>query len=83
MTNQILDKIARERHRQDLKWGEQNHTDERWLTILVEEVGELAKEIYEGNKADLTDELVQVAAVAIVWLEAIQRRDRDKRAQEP
>lgn len=68
-----------ERNRQDRKWGDQSgHRDEHWLAILTEEVGEVAKAMLgaDGNgdisEADdeVTKELVQVAAVAIAWLEA-------------
>jgi NTP pyrophosphatase (non-canonical NTP hydrolase) len=44
------------------------------LAILVEEVGEVAHALNErrvGNVEDLRAELVQVAAVAFAWVEAI------------
>ncbi len=65
--------IQAERQRQDHKWGEQNHSDMKWLAILMEEVGELAKAILE-NDDNGVDELVQVAAVSVAWLEAVSRR---------
>jgi NTP pyrophosphatase (non-canonical NTP hydrolase) len=67
----IFDLIRAERARQDAKWGSQRHLDDRiWLPILVEEIGEVAKEILEGH-GTLIDELVQVAAVTVNWLEAL------------
>lgn len=39
------------------------------LAVLVEEVGEVARALQEG-RVGLADELVQVAAVAIVWVDA-------------
>jgi hypothetical protein len=45
-----------------------------WLDILIEEVAEAADEAYEGNVEALRTELVQVAAVAVAWVEAIDRR---------
>jgi len=73
----VVQLILDERVRQDEKWG----TDRsggfytRWLTILVEEVGEVAEAILEaphypglGDK-DVRAELVQVAAVAMAALE--------------
>jgi NTP pyrophosphatase (non-canonical NTP hydrolase) len=67
--------IDSERIAQDQKWREQNHNDLRWLAILMEEVGELSKEILEGKSSlKAANELVQVAAVTIAWLEAIERR---------
>lgn len=71
--------ILKERDRQDEKWGEQNHDDYTFLAILTEEVGELAQAIlhdqFGGKVAGTTKvELVQVAAVALQWLEAMERR---------
>jgi hypothetical protein len=43
-----------------------------WSAILVEEVAEVVEEI--GNDERLRAELVQVAAVAVAWIEAIDRR---------
>lgn len=73
----IMRDLANERDRQDAKWGEQNHDDKTWLPILAEEFGEVARAMLQqdGDKSgDLADELVQVAAVAVAWLEAIERR---------
>lgn len=42
-----------------------------WRLILVEEVREA---LAESNPMDLRDELVQVAAVATAWIEALDRR---------
>lgn len=46
--------------------------------VLAEEVGEVAREIVEGlpegvgvDKAKLREELVQVAAVCVAWVEAL------------
>lgn len=41
--------IARERDRQDAKWGPQNHSPLEWMAILSEEVGEAAKEALEHH----------------------------------
>ena len=69
--------VADERRRQNLKWGEQNHSDEMWLVILSEEFGECARGILEGwpNPDDLDKEIVQIAAAAVAWLEC-RRRNR-------
>ena len=77
--NWIYDLIKEERQFQNEKWGEQNHDDYRWLAILTEEVGELAQAILHdefGGRAAGTAvaELVQVAAVAVQWLECMDRR---------
>jgi NTP pyrophosphatase (non-canonical NTP hydrolase) len=76
---EVLRDVIAERGRQDTKWGDQSgHADELWLTILSEEVGEAAKEVldarFDNTWADLRKELVQVAAVVVAWIEAIDRR---------
>lgn len=73
--------IEAERLRQDDKWGEQNHQDEMWALILGEEFGELQKAILETNfggsdQGETHTELVHVAAVAVQWLEAMERRQQ-------
>ena len=74
-----LDDVAGERKRQDAKWGEQNHDDAMWFCILGEEFGELAQAVLHtkvGGRAAGTvrEELVQTAAVAVAWIEAMDRR---------
>lgn len=93
-----IEAIVKERHRQNQKWGEQNHpdgtseaysiiakifkkrTDDRakagtvtWLDILSEETMEA---FAETEPASIRAELVQVAAVCVQWIEAIDRRER-------
>jgi len=66
-----IDAVLAERERQDAAHGapgERGITLHEWLAILVEEVGEVAKDVHEGR--DPTGELVQVAAVAIAVIEA-------------
>ena len=76
--------IALERKHQDEKHPKDDHSDEVWLTILMEEVGELASEMHDvrfHNKptVDLLNELIQVAAVAQRWLEQkMKEADRCK-----
>jgi len=45
----------------------------KWLAILTEEVGELAKAILEDSENGV-EELYQCAAVCVAWGEAISRR---------
>lgn len=47
--------------------------DHGWLAILTEEVGEVAHELTYDATGDLRAELVQVAAVATAWVDAIDR----------
>ena len=70
--------ILAERKRQDDKWGVQDHDDPLWLAILTEEVGEAAQCICRANDGDapagdIDKEIVQVAAVALAWLECRKR----------
>ena len=77
-----LDKLLRakaiidERDRQDEKWGLQDHTLPMWLTILMEEVGELAAAVLgecfgtdKHPELDWQKEAIQVAAVALAMVE--------------
>lgn len=66
-----LQEVMAERARQDKKWGEQDHPDAYWLGILMEEVGEMAHDMIEGGS--VKKELVQVCAVALAWLECLER----------
>lgn len=68
----IFDQIVKERNRQDQKFGIQNHSLERWITILTEETGEVARSVLDNKPEELKEELIQVAAVAIAILENIQ-----------
>ncbi|MGW2725546.1 hypothetical protein [Streptomyces sp. NPDC001492] len=79
----VLDAVVAERQRQDEKWGVQNMHDFEHISILTEEVGEAAKAANEANftsgstRGDFTHlrkELIQVAAVAVDHVQAIDRR---------
>ena len=87
-TNRVLKLVARERLRQaELKQsGKFTHTcaDDglapgQRLAILVEEVGEAARELCDAKPNSLEThrrlktELVQVAAVAVAWVEFLER----------
>lgn len=71
----ILAAINREREYQINRWDEAhdpNPADKPWLAILMEEVGEVAQETLDGGtKAGLRQELIQVAAVCVKWLEQL------------
>jgi NTP pyrophosphatase (non-canonical NTP hydrolase) len=76
----VLRDVSAERGRQDRKWGVQNHDPFKWAAILGEEVGEVSRAILEMHFgedprmiADVRHELVQVAAVAVVAAECIDR----------
>jgi NTP pyrophosphatase (non-canonical NTP hydrolase) len=82
-----LQAVIMERVKQDSKWGEQNHTDYEWLSVLTEEVGEVANSIccayinpepresfVDAAKKNMEYEVIQVAAVCFAWLENLKRR---------
>jgi NTP pyrophosphatase (non-canonical NTP hydrolase) len=74
----VLTDVAVERARQDLKWGPQNHSPALWLSILTEEVGEVATEVQDMAFRDKLGhsyraELIQVAAVAVAMIESYDR----------
>lgn len=41
----VAAEVLLERERQEKKWGNQHHSPELWLSILMEEVGEAAQEV--------------------------------------
>ena len=66
----VLAAIEAERAKQDARFGDHRWVpDFLWLAILTEETGEVARALQD--RGDLHGELVQVAAVAVAWLEAI------------
>lgn len=81
-----IDSVKVERERQDEKWGEQNHYPSVWLGILGEEFGELCQAVNEtwfdngpeerakGGFDNMRAEAVQVAAVAVAFVEYLDRR---------
>lgn len=78
----IIDAVLTERQRQDSKWGEQNHPPHYWTGILGEEYGELCEAINEtvfdngsdrGGYENMRAEAIHVAAVAIGFLECLER----------
>lgn len=84
--NNVVQAVIAERARQDAKWGEQNHPLQYWTGILGEEFGELCQAINEtvfdngaaerekGGYHNMRAEAVQVAAVAVAFVEMLDRR---------
>jgi len=62
-----IEEIRRERVRQEAKWGRQLHENRTWLTIALEEFGEIAKAMLE--RGEVRKETIQTAAVLVAWLE--------------
>lgn len=71
----ILMMVSAERDRQDVKWGGipglERRDEHTYAAVLGEEVGEACKAWLERDLESLREELVQVAAVAVAWLEEI------------
>jgi NTP pyrophosphatase (non-canonical NTP hydrolase) len=74
--------IELERHRQAAKWDREHD----WgygdcssdgvpvtvkMAVLTEECGEVSRAVLDRKPDSLRDELVQVAAVAVAWLESM------------
>ena len=85
-TTAVLAEICSERFKQDEKWGVQSHLPDKWMVILLEEVGEACKESLEAYSkviAEVYDkrksldrwrqEMIQVAAVAVAAVECYDR----------
>lgn len=82
-TSNVLVDVAGERDAQDEKWGVQEHAFTVWLTILTEEVGEVARAALEyrfepgpstSTARRIREELVQTAAVAVAAIEDLDRK---------
>lgn len=74
----LFGEVVKERMSQEAKWGQQNHDGPLYLTILTEEVGEVAKAILDhryknDDPIEIRKELIQVAAVAIAMVENYDR----------
>jgi NTP pyrophosphatase (non-canonical NTP hydrolase) len=85
----LHDEIDAERDRQDAKFGWigapksilPGDNEYAKLGVLMEEVGEVSRELLEsqfagviGTTPHLEEELIQVAAVAVAWVEAIREK---------
>lgn len=89
----VLREVLDERLRQDARWGEQNHDPLGWLAILAEEFGEVAAEVTkacvppvgdrDAHLAKLRGELIQTAAVAVAFVECLDRAALGLPVREP
>jgi NTP pyrophosphatase (non-canonical NTP hydrolase) len=77
--HEILQEVVEERARQEVLHPNSTcanpelHSDSKFC-ILAEEVGEIAKSLNDGDHENLREELIQVAAVCVAWIEAIDRK---------
>ena len=77
----LIKKVEAESNHQIDKWGIQTHSAFKWLTILTEEVGSLAKAILEheqqcGTKEKVVSEAIQVATVALKIAEMFEKGEK-------
>jgi hypothetical protein len=83
--------IDSERVRQATKWSAPGHwgsgdcssggiTNIVKVAVLTEEVGEVARAVLDRKPGNLRDELIQVAAVAVAWLEGMPSLPSDESA---
>ena len=72
----IASEISQERAFQLAKWGDEIHHPFKFCTILGEEYGEACKAALENDIDGYRAELIQVAAVAVRMIQAIDREDK-------
>jgi NTP pyrophosphatase (non-canonical NTP hydrolase) len=72
---EVQREIRDERDRQDDKWGGWDRFTPPFVfsAVLGEEYGEVCHALLEGDDHNLREELIQVAAVAMAWVEQIER----------
>lgn len=72
--NSILQEVIQERQRQDNKFGPSPRSlhSSVWLAVLLEELGEVARAILEGDSIGYKKELIQVSASAVAAVEDYQ-----------
>ena len=89
ISSNVLSDICSEQQRAIAKHGversaiSRTEPDSGKLSILGEEFGEVCSALtYDGNEGDqhLYDELIQVAAVAAAWADAVHQRIIDSRS---
>ena len=77
ITDTERQEVDAESQRQVAKWGKQDHSDGKWALILLEELGEAAKDMMEHRPEAADTELIQSATVILQWV-ASRRRQRRK-----
>ena len=65
----VLNLIRIERARQDQKWGQQDHVNDKWCSIATEEYCEMVRALNNKDNKNLEEEIIQLAAVLVAWFE--------------
>ena len=87
-TKRVLAEEGTERVRQDVKWGglpgiDRVHGDGHYGLVLGEEFGEACESALEGDMDNLRAELIQIAAVAVAWIEEVDYLGERRVAEAP
>ncbi len=86
-TEIVLKQLLMERTKQIKGFGIQDLHDYFWLVVLVKQIGDVSKilsthkslsELDSFAKVKLYDEIVEVAATAVSWLENLNRMEKIK-----
>jgi NTP pyrophosphatase (non-canonical NTP hydrolase) len=81
---QVAIDVELERQRQEKLWGIQRHDFNKWFSLVVEEVGEVAEALNRINfpedakKTDASNlyrELIQVSAITRAFAEHVKERE--------
>jgi NTP pyrophosphatase (non-canonical NTP hydrolase) len=75
--DKIFESISEARFKADNKWGDNSLffcTDKTLaVTVLLEEVGEVARAVLENDNENLKNELIDVAQVVVAWLDSMTK----------
>ena len=80
----VLTDINAERERQIELRGIQRKTDNEWMPVLIEEVGEIAQAMQQEKPTDASNkyvEIIQAAAVPAQWAEQLVEEGIKKNAK--
>ena len=81
---QVAADVEIERQRQDKLWGKQRHDFNKWFSLVLEEVGEVAQALNRINfpedakdtdAEDLYKEIIQTSAILRAFAEHVKERE--------
>jgi hypothetical protein len=72
LTNKVIQDLIAERQKQDCLYS--YFEDSHKMTILTQQIGNVAEALLEGSGDNwLREELIELAVVAICWVEEIDK----------
>ncbi len=71
----LWNEVADELEHQVEIWGDQKHHPERWISIIGEEYGEVARAVVDCNVSGYRTELIHTAATAIAAVYCLDTHD--------